>query len=300
MSENTVFISWSKEPSKAVAEIFHTYLPLIVPNSKPFLSQIDIQKGAKGIEEIEKKLANAVFGIIIVTKANLKEPWIHYETGALSKGISDNQVSPFLFNVSLGDIAGTPLQHRQFTKFEKKELIELFKSIGRCVSPVANEKTMEEYLKKFLPDMLELLQASKSEPKKEEPSRQEILFDALLTRVNIISSKLNEPRRILPEEYLTQIMGGIQTEDAVAHSLKNQIDEVKEGLSDLEDEVENVSSKCSDIVFDLDSVIDDLLKGDNFEAEFDDELKELKRIVEELKALEGDIDWLPAEFPQFK
>ena len=41
-------------------------------------------------------------GIICVTPDNMREPWLHFEAGALSKSVKQAQVHPFLLKDMLG------------------------------------------------------------------------------------------------------------------------------------------------------------------------------------------------------
>ena len=55
-----VFISWSGDRSKFIANTLHWWLPNVMQAIDPFVSSQDIQKGAKGIETILSSLKHRV------------------------------------------------------------------------------------------------------------------------------------------------------------------------------------------------------------------------------------------------
>src|ERR1700687_4676246 len=82
---HNVFISWSGNRSKHVAEALRDWLPLVLQAAKPWASSTDIDKGSRGIAEITRALENIKVGIICLTPGNLVAKWILYEACALLK-----------------------------------------------------------------------------------------------------------------------------------------------------------------------------------------------------------------------
>ena len=80
-----VFISWSGERSRSIAEALREWLPDVIQAVKPWLSAEDIDKGARWSSDLAHELEDAHVGVICLTPENLEEPWIHFEAGALSK-----------------------------------------------------------------------------------------------------------------------------------------------------------------------------------------------------------------------
>jgi hypothetical protein len=81
-TELRVFISWSGDKGRALAEHLASWLPSIVPPVKAFYSP-DIQSGAVWPMSLFDELADAQYGIVCLTKDNLASPWLHFEAGAL-------------------------------------------------------------------------------------------------------------------------------------------------------------------------------------------------------------------------
>src|SRR5579875_159793 len=95
-----VFISWSGERSKYVAEALRGWLKQVIQAVKPWLSSEDILAGARWNVEIANRLSATKFGIICVTPENLDSNWLVFEAGALAKTIDDRTfVCPFLIDM---------------------------------------------------------------------------------------------------------------------------------------------------------------------------------------------------------
>jgi len=132
--EFIVFISWSTEPSKQIAEevkkLFNSVFAMN-RNIKFFLSSSvkgGIDKGEKFQRKLEDNLVKSNFGLIILTKNNKTRSWIMFESGALSKNVDIARVSPILFDIE--DIEKeSPLFGFQNTKFSKEDFNLLSQSI---------------------------------------------------------------------------------------------------------------------------------------------------------------------------
>src|SRR3989304_7947901 len=79
-----VFIGWSGNQSKAVAEALPSWLPRVIQAIQPFMSELDIPSGAKWQSTLDDELMTADFGIVCLTPENLSSPWVLFESGALS------------------------------------------------------------------------------------------------------------------------------------------------------------------------------------------------------------------------
>src|SRR5882672_2738327 len=108
-----VFLSWSGKTSRAVAQAFHDWLPLVVQAAKPFISSDDIVKGSRWSDALASELNETAYGILIVTEQNYDKPWVHFEAGAISKAVDQAHVSPFLFNIDAARLEDGPLAQFQ-------------------------------------------------------------------------------------------------------------------------------------------------------------------------------------------
>jgi hypothetical protein len=92
-----VFISWSGDDSKTLAEFTSTWLPRVIQEVEPWISTHDIDTGEKWQEALSASLSDpTAIGLLIVTKTNFKQPWLLFEAGALSK-LNGSRVTPLLW-----------------------------------------------------------------------------------------------------------------------------------------------------------------------------------------------------------
>ena len=142
-----VFISWSGERSKKVAQIFRDWLPTVIQAIDPFVSSEDIEKGARWNTDIAQELKESSFGLICVTKDNLSSPWLNFEAGALSKSIDNTYVAPLLFDVKPSDLKGSPISQFQATSFTKDDMKRFIETLnaaaGNCLSSARLDKAFE-------------------------------------------------------------------------------------------------------------------------------------------------------------
>lgn len=124
-----VFISWSGGRSKQVARYFHDWLPNVIQVIRPWMSDVDMDKGVRWSTEISARLAETRIGIVCLTRENLREPWILFETGALAKTLHQTYVCPLLIDLDPSDLSW-PLAMFQATTCQKDEIRKLLHTIN--------------------------------------------------------------------------------------------------------------------------------------------------------------------------
>jgi hypothetical protein len=124
-----VFISWSGETGREIAEVLHRWLPSVIQAVKTYLSPHEVNPGARWSSEIALELETSNVGLIVVTRESVQAPWIMFEAGALSKHIGRGKVAPILFGIDPADIKG-PLAQFQAATFQKQE----FKRVLRMIN----------------------------------------------------------------------------------------------------------------------------------------------------------------------
>ncbi|ALM66698.1 toll/interleukin-1 receptor domain-containing protein [Vibrio parahaemolyticus] len=194
-----LFISWSGEQSKKIAEAIREWVPCVVQAVKPYYTPEDINKGQRWSPEISKKLESSSVGIIILTPYNLEAPWLMFEAGALSKSFDSSAVCPILFGVTPTDIKG-PLVQFQCSEFGKQEMLKLLKSINEHLGEQKlEEKTLSSIFDVFWPKLEEQISQIVSEPQsgQDKPSvrsDRDILEEVLrLTRKSTYAHSRTEP-----------------------------------------------------------------------------------------------------------
>lgn len=184
-----VFISWSGELSKKLAEEVRLWLPGVLQFVKPYFTPNDIEKGTRWSTEIATELESSNAGIICLTKDNFNKPWILFEAGALSKNFGKTNVCTILFNLDSADFTG-PLTSFQSTKFDKtdfKKLLTTINSTGgesKLESAVLND-VFEMWWPKLETKIKTILDTHVNQEENNLRSEREILEEVLeLTRMN--------------------------------------------------------------------------------------------------------------------
>jgi len=187
-----VFICWSEERSKVVAETLHVWLRRVIQELKPFLSTQDIRSGKRWIPEIAGELSETKFGILCLTAENLDSPWINFEAGALSKTIDDKTfVCPYLIGGLQTAEVPDPLGQFQSNPATKEGTQKLLKTIN---SALAEKKLEEDVLNdafdKYWPDLEKVLQNLPPAKGEKRPKRKvEDMIEEILNIVRAMSFK---------------------------------------------------------------------------------------------------------------
>jgi len=128
-SRMKLFISWSGEISHKIAVVLRDWIAAVIPSIAPWVSSEDIPKGTRWGPEVAKELADSFSGIICVIPDNIREPWLLFEAGALSRSVGESRVFPILFGVQPSQLPG-PLAQFQATIFEKEDIGRLMRSLN--------------------------------------------------------------------------------------------------------------------------------------------------------------------------
>lgn len=178
-----IFISWSGQRSKVVAEALENWVAQVIQSTEPWISQ-DIDKGSRWGPEIADRLERSKVGIICLTKSNLDARWIHFEAGALSK-TKDAYVCTLLLDIKPSDVE-QPLAQFQHTTTEKEDIFQLLSTINRVVQSsgekALSEPNLSEIFEIYWPRLEEVLQKAKTQQESESSpvrSTGEILQEML-------------------------------------------------------------------------------------------------------------------------
>ncbi len=204
-----VFISWSGETSRLVAQALREWLPQIIQAIKPWMSEEDINKGARWRSELTTELDKTSFGIFCLTKENLTAPWLLFEAGAVSKKVEASFVCTYLIDLTPGDVA-EPLSQFQATVANKADTRKLLLTINKALKENALEEgQLNKAFEKWWPDLDEKLK-SKPIPKTESKRDPRELLEEILSTVrelNRISTSWGYPIGIQPG-FLTPSLSG--------------------------------------------------------------------------------------------
>ena len=148
-----VFITWSGALSREMATILREWLPLVMQEIQPFVSSEDIRKGNRWLREIQEELNGARYGIACLTRQSLSEPWLLYESGALSKDLSEGVLWTILFDgLGPADIEG-PLRQFQHTTATRDDFWRLVESMNRQLERSLPEARLRQTFEQFWPNL---------------------------------------------------------------------------------------------------------------------------------------------------
>lgn len=128
-----IFISWSKDRSKAIATSLRDWLPMVLQATAPFMSSVDIDSGVRWSNEMATQLEVAQVGIFCLSPENQHDPWINFEAGAISKHLTSGKVCVYLKDLEPYDIKG-PFTQFQMTKVDKDGTKRLLKSVNQTLA----------------------------------------------------------------------------------------------------------------------------------------------------------------------
>jgi hypothetical protein len=151
-----VFLSWSGNRSKAIAEVMRNWLPSVLQAVRPYFSPDDVSKGSRWSSEIAKELEASRIALLFITPENPEAPWLVFEAGALSKNLDRSKVCPLLFgDIEPTDIKG-PLVQFQAAKFGKTEMKRVLKMINTELGEAAlNADVLDSVFEMWWPKLEE-------------------------------------------------------------------------------------------------------------------------------------------------
>lgn len=184
--EMKIFMSWSGDQSRLIAEQFRSFLTKIIQQSQPYISSKDIDLGSVWSHSILKEATERRFGLIFITPENKQSPWIHYEAGCLIKDLEKDRVVPILFGLRKEDIA-PPISMFQMIEFSKESSLNLLKQINEGTPNPLSFETLNELFLTFFPKIEKEISTTMNIqfPSKTSRPTGEILDEILLlTREN--------------------------------------------------------------------------------------------------------------------
>lgn len=190
--EMKVFISWSGERSLALAQTLHGWIPLVLHNVEPWLSETDIEAGDRWAEVAAKELADSNFGIICVTRENVGSPWVLFEAGALAKSMQGSKLIPLLLDLDIRDITG-PLAQFQAKKIDKAGLGEVIHSINQTANQAVPDARAKQLFDALWPEFEKKVAAIPKQPTAAKHARpQHEILEELVASVRALDSRFRE------------------------------------------------------------------------------------------------------------
>lgn len=156
-----LFVSWSGEYSRKVAEALKTWIPAVLQSVDVFYSPEDIEKGDDWNSRLTKELEECKYGVVCLTPENVKAPWINFEAGALAKSM-DSRVSALMLGIETSDVKG-PLSRFQNTRFEQEDFRKLVRSINSSTEKPLSPDVLNYIFDKMWPHLQSVLSQIQSE-----------------------------------------------------------------------------------------------------------------------------------------
>lgn len=270
-----VFISWSGQRSKVVAEIFSDWLKCVIQASQPWISTRDIDRGAIWFSEINDKLKDVSVGVVCLTQENKNRPWILFETGALAKGLTTNKVCTFLIDLKPEDLQD-PLAQFNHTTPDNNSVWELTRTINSClVDKALDERILKQVFDTYWPQFKQSFEDALNEyppteivpPRSEQDILTEILNNtrvltqrvrALENNSHEISDKIDETRTmqrksppwVIQKKINDMLRTGIFSADEIVSSLVNNgypEDEIRRTISKTLHKLNNKTVNINDM-----------------------------------------------------
>jgi hypothetical protein len=193
-----VFISWSGERSRAIAEVLKGWLPSVLQAVKPYFSPEDVVKGSRWSTEIAKELEASRIALLVVTPENQEAPWLLFEAGALSKNLDRARVIPLLFgDMEATDVKG-PLVQFQAARFGEEEMKRVLKAVNEELGDLAlGADVLEDVFRMWWPKLEEGVKESANAvlPAGHKARRSEHdLLEEVLALTRNLSSREGPPR----------------------------------------------------------------------------------------------------------
>lgn len=276
-----VFVSWSGELSKKVAQELKRWLPCIIQSIDVFYSSEDIEKGENWDSKISSELSQCNYGIVCLTSENTTAPWVNFEAGAIAKTL-DSKVAALMIDIKTSDIQG-PLKRYQATKLEKDDIWQLVSDVNKNTETPLDENILRSTfdaiwekmyvaIKKAIEECAPISKLNKGEHKIENTEAVEEILQ-LLRKQNVL---LNSPEQLFPLPYFQEIQQKIYNNpggNTYLEELFNIVERMMEIMFNNLQEIEKDDNKrwgvCDSVILELINLVIHMgLDGDNSHLRF--------------------------------
>jgi hypothetical protein len=227
-----VFVSWSGERSRLIAEAVRSWLPKVVKSVNPWMSTEDIGAGARWLSEVSATLNAATVGLICVTPENQHNPWLLFEAGALSKTLDQTCVCPLLLEMTPGQLNG-PLTQFQANSLNRDGIAKVLSTINKGLGESRlDPQQLEEILDVWWPKLEERIKAI---PAPKEPTAARSIDDQLeeilqLARENLRRENLRLEASMERDEKLDSMVGFVEQAGQMMGAMQSHAQRLQSSL----------------------------------------------------------------------
>lgn len=188
-----VFLSWSGQRSKEVANLLSDWLCCVIQASRPWISTRDLDRGSLWFGEINDQLKDTTVGIICLTQENKTRPWILFEAGALAKGLSTSRVCTLLIDLESKDIED-PLAQFNHTFPSRESVLGLVKTLNNTLGSNGLdtrilEQVFDTYWPQFESRFALILSSTESQPPSKPRPKEDVLGE-ILENTRVLNAKI--------------------------------------------------------------------------------------------------------------
>lgn len=195
-----VFLSWSGNRSRAVAELLNEWISCVLQAAQPWISTHDIGSGTIWFSEIQTQLAETSVGVVCLTRENKTKPWILFEAGALAKGISSSRVCTFLIDLAHSEVEN-PLAQFNHTLPTEQGLRQLTQTLNVALPtehrlrPEILDKVFATYWPQFEAAFAKILEAVPIAAENVPARTEQSMLVEILENSRLINNRVNELER---------------------------------------------------------------------------------------------------------
>jgi hypothetical protein len=175
----------------------------LVQAVEPWMSDEEIGSGKRWRDEIGAALDETDFGIVCLTLANQRAPWLMFESGALAKHLKSARLIPLCIDIEPTDVA-SPLADWQARKLDREDMFRVVQDINEATAKPLTHEVLIRLFDLMWPGFeREVIKAKEKAPGPQEARRSsEDMLQELVDRVRRIERTQEEKAR----EELTQKM----------------------------------------------------------------------------------------------
>ncbi len=195
-----IFISWSGSLSRALASSLKSWVPNVFLDVSTWMSDHDIDAGARWASELAVQLEETDYGIICVTPDNTSAPWLLFEAGSLAKSVKEARVVPYLLGIRPTDIT-YPLAQFQSVTADREGTLKLVKSINLARDSPLSDDRVEAVFEKWWGDLDIVLRQEEPDPSTSSARSERELLEEILSHVRSLgqsSSSRKDHRSTIP------------------------------------------------------------------------------------------------------
>lgn len=219
-----VFISWSGDRSRQVADLLKDWIKTVVQASKPWVST-NIERGAAWAGEISTALSETNVGVLCITAKNKDAPWILFEAGALAKGLQQSRVIPLLIDIEPSEL-GMPLSQFNATRCDRSGITQLIQTINMATPEPLEDAILETSLaahwERFESALATIIDKTES-PEPVVPRSDGSKLDEVLSLVHGLAGRINKIENRGATTINTQILKHLGYPDGALEEMSNRV-----------------------------------------------------------------------------